>query len=646
MNAELAETMRRARGLGCSVIPVGAGKKAAVGWRAYMDRLPTEAELDQWEAMDVDGIAVVCGRISKGLMCLDVEKAGVDRGIRPRDGGYVQATAGGGFHEFAFVEDCDDSSPVLARSVSADGEEKLLAEVRGNSHYALLAPSNGRTHPNGGAWVVLIGSLESIPTLTAEEWQERCNEVRAFNESPPRPEHNPQTDRAAIPSENDRPGDAYMRATSWTEVLVGARLLRTADGIGYWNRPGAKTDGTDATTNANGTDRLHMHSTSWRPFEANESYDKFGAYALLHHGGDLRAAAQALKPQKPAQPVSNLLVPKAELAVPQETSMPAPNVDYSRPWREGHHEPGPFIVRGWFEAATVSAVFGDSDVGKSWAMLTLACCVATGTPWLGLEVREPLTVVYFAAEGRSHAARRIAGIAERLELDVDLLDQHLFLVDPPSDAPWPIPVDALAESVRGRGAALLIIDTLSAAAWLEEESSNAEAAVLIAGLTRIADEFGTHVSFVHHSGKDAAKGQRGASALRANVRAEFQLERRDGGLVLACTKLNNAPRPDPIDVRLDVFALADPPRAWGVPSTSAVMVRDSGRRSDPLTDLLDVLRGAGRPMKRAALLEACEELGTPDQVDRLVARGRKLGLISKVGRGVIELVGPQIEELL
>lgn len=72
----------------------------------------------------------------------------------------------------------------------------------------------------------------------------------------------------------------------------GGGKLRT------WIRPGkGRGDGISATTGRNEHDRLYVFSSSAAPFEPERPYDKFGAIALLEHGGDLHAATKALSAQ-------------------------------------------------------------------------------------------------------------------------------------------------------------------------------------------------------------------------------------------------------------------------------------------------------------------------------------------------------------
>lgn len=90
------------------------------------------------------------------------------------------------------------------------------------------------------------------------------------------------------------PGDDFAARTSWADILEphGWRLVRQRGDIADWCRPG-KAAGISATTNALGTDRFHVFTTS-TDFDTT-SYSKFGALAVLEHNGDHSAAASALR---------------------------------------------------------------------------------------------------------------------------------------------------------------------------------------------------------------------------------------------------------------------------------------------------------------------------------------------------------------
>jgi hypothetical protein len=94
------------------------------------------------------------------------------------------------------------------------------------------------------------------------------------------------------------PGDDYATRTPWADILTPAGWTEhyRQDDVTYWTRPG-KTTGISASTNALGTDRLHVFTTSAPPLDGGESYSKLGAYAALQHHGDHSAAVKALAAQ-------------------------------------------------------------------------------------------------------------------------------------------------------------------------------------------------------------------------------------------------------------------------------------------------------------------------------------------------------------
>ncbi|MEV4384378.1 hypothetical protein AB0J68_01415 [Micromonospora sp. NPDC049580] len=111
------------------------------------------------------------------------------------------------------------------------------------------------------------------------------------------------------------PGEDFNQRAEWTQILTPAgwrEHYRSDDDVTYWTRPGKPT-GISASTNALGTDHLHVFTTGAAPLEGGESYSKFGAYAALHFGGDHKAAARALGKQGYGSPLPEPGHDQAEL---------------------------------------------------------------------------------------------------------------------------------------------------------------------------------------------------------------------------------------------------------------------------------------------------------------------------------------------
>jgi hypothetical protein len=113
------------------------------------------------------------------------------------------------------------------------------------------------------------------------------------------------------------------------------------DDVTYWTRPG-KTTGTSASTNALGTDRLHVFTTAAAPLDGGESYSKGGAYAALYHGGDHSAAARELAAAGYGTPLPTRAPP---------TARPSPTSSARRQPNRPQHQPPPRVWTAEIDAS-------------------------------------------------------------------------------------------------------------------------------------------------------------------------------------------------------------------------------------------------------------------------------------------------------
>lgn len=93
--------------------------------------------------------------------------------------------------------------------------------------------------------------------------------------------------------QGERPGDEFNRTADWHDLLPDWQWVRRVGDTWYLRRPGKLHGGHSATLRLS-TDRLYVFSEEASPFEPFKLYDKFGAYALLHHGGNFESATRTL----------------------------------------------------------------------------------------------------------------------------------------------------------------------------------------------------------------------------------------------------------------------------------------------------------------------------------------------------------------
>lgn len=309
----------------CVVPPEEDGSKRPLGpsWKQYQSERPTREQLHIWY-VDVGrtGIGYICGAVSGGLELFEFEDQETteafaalarDTGLgdlvrRIRDG-YLERTPGGGWHLLYRCAEIAGNTK-LARRPKLPHEQRdpkdtiaVKIETRGEGGYVVAAPSNGRVHPSGGAYRLVRGGVATITTITPEERADLFALARTFDELPAPPPREPRTLRAE--SDGVRPGDDFAARTDWADILEPhdwTLIYERGDGTQGWRRPG-KDRGISATANFKGTGPLYVFTSS-TSFEANESYGKFGAFAVLNHAGDYTAAAAALRAQGFGSPPS------------------------------------------------------------------------------------------------------------------------------------------------------------------------------------------------------------------------------------------------------------------------------------------------------------------------------------------------------
>jgi hypothetical protein len=313
----MLDAARSAYAAGLCVLPTKAdGSKAPAveTWGQYVGTgtRPMREEMRSFRFETRVGLGMIAGpasgyRATWDFDTAEVFDAFVDAAIESGLGdvvtriraGYEDQTPGGGRRWIltlpATVEwrDC-----TFARRPGRDGEPpvKTLIEM---PTFAILAPSNGATHPSGKPYVHVSGDFTTIASCTAEEHEALCELARSFDQMPRPQAHQP---RERHPSTGTRPGDDYNRRTTWRELLTSRDWTPVYDrgDVSHWRRPG-KTHGISATTNYGGADRLYVFTNS-TIFDPEKSYNRFEAYAVLEHRGDFTEAARALARDGYGQP--------------------------------------------------------------------------------------------------------------------------------------------------------------------------------------------------------------------------------------------------------------------------------------------------------------------------------------------------------
>ena len=298
-------------GAGLSLLPIcadGSKKPAIDEWKEFQTRRATPDELLQlFPEHEERGIGIICGGVSGNLMVFDFDDADTAKLwcdlIKMLLGGkellerltWIQ-TPSGGFHAY-YRCDVITGNKKLARRRLPNGKFKELIETRGEGGYVLSCYCPPACHKSGRRYELLENGadLYNIPTISEEEQNLLLDTARSFNECAK--ESTPVRSGVSVADGTGRPGDDFNQNANWDDILTPASWSKgkhSPTGYTEWTRPGG-TRASAKTFDKSGL--LFVHTTNGAPFENEESYTKFHAYALLNHSGDFAAAAKSLATQ-------------------------------------------------------------------------------------------------------------------------------------------------------------------------------------------------------------------------------------------------------------------------------------------------------------------------------------------------------------
>lgn len=706
---------------GATPVPIRLdGTKAPIGtWKEHIVDRPGPEILNAFTG--AEGVAVLCGSTSGQLEMLEfegvaladgvwdtVEQAAAAEGMwdlwRRIVAGYYEASPKGGVHLFFRVVDGpaagnqklaerparpDEWTDADAKN-QAKGHtpKRTLIETRGQGGYVIVAPTRWEASDPAGPhgqrpWTLSWGSPATIAAITTAERDaiyRLCRRAHSMPLPPPAPDRLPIPE----PGGEERPGDRFARQTSWHDILVphGWRWLYHHGDKDYWCRPG-KTDRTVSATTTDGPDgHLYVFSTSTE-FDSEVPYTKFGALALLEHGGSHSAAASALGggphapmpllpayappwmgealngPQQPSGPAGDRVHGWGAIVVPEGTNpvVAAALVKLGARLRTSAQLddiPLPrYVVDGWLKVDEVAQLIGASGSMKSFVAIDLAAHIATGQTWHGCGV-DQRTVMFVAAEGGSGIRKRVRAW-EKHHHGGKPVDRLLVIDEPVQIAArlgntlvmspgWV----ALAELVHQTRTGVLFVDTQARSTVGVKENDNTEMGAVfdfIDAFRRMVrdDPRGGHeltIVLVHHTGKAGADG-RGASAMYAAVNTELRVTKKErpGGFIILVTNSKNkddaeaaamAFYPTVVAMQPDELSADGTVRDGDEATTSVVMVKAPAYAG----------KAAGAPTtttvaaeNRAAILDVLDAVAVASGgTDEAVARTTIYGAVKERGR--------------
>lgn len=232
------------------------------------------------------------------------------------------------------------------------------------------------------------------------------------------------------------------------------------------------------------------------------------------------------------------------------------------------------LVEGVIGRSAMAVLYGDSNSGKTFVAIDLGAAICRLVDWLGKPTAGGL-VLYLATEAAASVRLRLKAYQRHYGVKVPgfvIVQSPVNLYDGEADVTAVIALVHQLEAKLGGKFVLIIGDTLSRISAGANENSGEDMGVVIRNADTVRVATGATFLWVHHCGKDQARGMRGWSGMRAAIDTEIEVTADEAtGLRSAeITKQRDLPgKGDRIGFRLLPVVLGK--NRWGNPRGSCVV---------------------------------------------------------------------------
>lgn len=196
-----------------------------------------------------------------------------------------------------------------------------------------------------------------------------------------------------------------------------------------------------------------------------------------------------------------------------------------------------WLVKGLLPQAMLGVLFGESGAGKSFATLDMCAAISRGLEtWNGHRVTQG-RVLYVVAEGVSGFRQRIRAYCH--QHDIPRIGFDVIYDVTPNLMDVAQVTDLIKEICEREPYDLIVMDTFAQVTAGANENSGEDVGVALSQCKRLAQRSGAMVLLVHHSGKDASKGSRGHSSIKAACDVELEVKRNAETRSITTTKMKD-----------------------------------------------------------------------------------------------------------
>lgn len=581
--------------LGWWVLPLDPGTKKPLGRlvrNGFHDATNDAALAAQWWGQNSQaGIGVALRK--SGLVAVDIDprNGGIDTidqleaAHGPIVSDVLALTGGGGEHRVFSAELVESLPGTLGRGVDLKADGYIAVEP---TFAALAVPP----HKKAYAWEAESDPLDGVVPSTLPNWirdlgrtQSKLGPVVAAP-APPIDTRRAMSAREAL---QQIPSD---ERETW--FSVGAAIhneMPNQDGFTLW-------------------DSWSQSSTKYDPQDQMRVWRSFHRKGLAGLGlNSVFAMAQRLGWKNAGVPVVAQATERSGLPLVFAETITTNSVNIDQ------------LVEDVITRGGLSVMYGESNSGKSFLACDMACSLAAGVAWLGKRTVRG-AVVYVAGEGAESIKLRVLAWCQKHNANPSLaiIPAAVNLLDKNADLQRILDACAAVAEHYGMPVALIVVDTLARAFGGGNENSSEDMGAVITHADEIRAGTKAHVLFVHHSGKDIAKGSRGHSSLKAATDTEIEVTADEANKLHTAeiTKQRDlGSRGEKVTGKFKVVRMSTD--QWGKPVTTCVVEptdekpageskrKRGGELRMAVVSVLSTV--TNRTMKRSALVKALTDAG-------------------------------------
>ncbi len=237
-----------------------------------------------------------------------------------------------------------------------------------------------------------------------------------------------------------------------------------------------------------------------------------------------------------------------------------------------------YLINDVLETDSHGILGGASMAFKTFVAVRLAHSICTGKPFMGREVFYSGKVLMACGEGQGALSRRIKAV-KIVEGD---FNGNLFVLNEPVRIDNKSDMERLRLEIIKHKPALLIFDTFASLVSDTDENSPSDTGRALRLIKETCRNNHTSSLIIHHHGKDAARGLRGASNFTNDVDFSFSLEREADSMIttMTCKKMKDGDNFEEIHMEARVVELGLT-RQDGKQATSLVIKQASVNYTPP-----------------------------------------------------------------